>query len=99
MPVYSLISINSSQIEFTSQAEQVGVLRSGSGNLPNILQRVASFKKTLGSLLSCGFTKGHTSNPVASLKILNTFATPVLLSGLNSLVLSVREIGQVVDLQ
>ena len=32
-------------IDFVEQAEHVGVLRSSDGNLPNLLQRFASFKK------------------------------------------------------
>ena len=45
------IRIDGEHIKFVDQAEHVGVLRSTCGNLPNILERVASFKKALGSIL------------------------------------------------
>ena len=78
-----------------SEAEHVGVLRSESGNLPNILQRLSAFKKALGPLVACGLARGSRSNPAASLRILSIYATPVLLSGLQSLVLSRTEIGNI----
>ena len=41
------IRIGPNQIAFTSKAEHVGVVRSTSGNLPNILNRISSSKKAL----------------------------------------------------
>ena len=86
------ISIDGVQVEFTNQAEHVGILRSTSGNLPNILQRISSFKKALGAVTSCGLAKGRRSNPAALIRILTIYGTPVLMSGLASQVLSPKEV-------
>ena len=87
------INIEGNQIEFVDQAEHVGVVRSVLGNMPNIMQRVSAFKKALGSIISCGLARGHRSNPAASLRILTIYGTPVLMSGLASLVLTAKEIS------
>ena len=55
--------------------------------------RLSGFKKALGPLVACGLARGSRSNPEASMCILSIYATPVLLSGLPSLVLSPAEIG------
>ena len=90
---FNPITIAGEQIEFVHQAEHVGVLRSTQGNLPNIVQRVAAFKKALGALISCGLARGRRTNPVLSLRILTIYGTPVLMSGLASLVLSNGEVA------
>ena len=95
MEPYNPISINGEQIEFVEQAEHVGVIRSTEGNLPNLLQRISSFKRSLGSMISCGLSKGRRSNPAASLRILTIYSTPVLMSGLASLVLSDSEVSAI----
>ena len=95
---YNPIIIDGVNIEFVNQAEHVGVIRSVDGNMPNILNRVSSFKKALGAISSCGLAKGHRNNPAASLRILSIFGTPVLMSGLASLYLTSKEIT-VVDQQ
>ena len=92
---YNPISINGRVINLVDQAEHVGVIRSVHGNMPNILQRVASFKKAIGSVIACGLAKGHRSNPAASMRILTQRGTPVLMSGLASLVLSPKETSSV----
>jgi hypothetical protein len=48
-------------------------------------------KNALGALVSCGLARGQRSNPVCSLHILNIYTTPVLMSGLVILVLSIKE--------
>ena len=90
---YNPIQINGKQIEFVDEAEHVGVLRSVEGNMPNILQRISAFKKALGSTVSCGLARGRCSNPAASQRILTLHGTPVLMSGLASLVLSDKEVN------
>ena len=92
---YNPISIDGEEIPFVDEAEHVGVVRAVSGNLPNILQRLSCFKKSLGSLIACGLARGSRSNPSASLRILSTYATPILLSGLPTLVLSSTEISSI----
>ena len=43
--------------------------------------------------MSCGLARGRRTNPVVSLKILALYGTPVLMSGLSSLVLSRKEVS------
>ena len=62
------ITINHKQIKLVSEAEHVGVLRSSSGNLPHIVNRVAAHKNALHSLLPAGLARKHRGNPAASLK-------------------------------
>ena len=89
--LYNPLKTGNKQVQFVDEAEHVGVLRASSGNLPNILQRLASFKNALGKAISCGLARGHRSNPAASVRILSIYGTPVLLSGLASIVLSEKE--------
>ena len=91
--VHNPINIGGKPIEFVEEAEHVGVLRSSHGNMPNIVLRLASFKKALGAVVSCGLARGRRSNPAASLRILSIYGTPVLMSGLASLLLSDTEIS------
>lgn len=86
------ITICNKPVNFVSEAEHVGVLRSTSGNLPHILKRIAMHKRALYSVLPAGLARGHRGNPAASLKVNQLHATPVLFSGLASLVLSQAEI-------
>ena len=43
----NLLIVNGAKINFTHEAEHVGVLRNTDGNLPNILRRVAEHKNHL----------------------------------------------------
>ena len=90
---YNPVSMFGKPVEFVDQAEHVGVLRSKEGNLPNLLKRISSFKKAIGSIISCGLARSQRSNPVASLRVLSLYGTPVLMSGLASLVLSSKEVA------
>ena len=78
-------------IKFVDEAEHVGVLRSTCGNLPHIANRFSAHKKALGGVLPVGLARGHRGNPAASILIHNLYATPVLLSGISSLVLKSAE--------
>ena len=89
---YNPIEIEGKQIGFSNIAEHVGVLRSNDGNLPHILNRISCHKKSLGATLAVGIARGHRANPLVGLRIEKVYATPVLLSGLGSLVLSEKEI-------
>ena len=73
----------------------MGVIRASSGNMTNIMNRISAFKKALGAVMACGLAKGRRSNPVASLRILTLYGTPVLMSGLASLVMSAKEVAAV----
>ena len=90
---FNPITMFDNPVELVQQAEHVGVIRSSDGNLPNLLQRFSSFRKALGSIMSCGLARRRRSNPAASLRILSLYGTPVLMSGLASLFLSPTEIS------
>ena len=64
--------------------------------MPNILLRISKHKSALGSVLSAGLARGHRGSPAAALRVHQLYCTPVLLSGLASLVLSKAEI-RVID--
>ena len=89
------IKINQKPISFTDKAEHVGIIRSISGNLPNIMHRINSSKKATFATLASGLARGHRANPASSIRVLNLYSTPVLLSGLASLVLLPSEINMV----
>ena len=86
------VTINGSPVEFTNEAEHVGVLRSTAGNMPNIMQRISAHKKALAAVSPAGLARGQRGNPAASLRVHNLYATPVLFSGLASLVLNSVEV-------
>ena len=90
--VVSPIHLGPTNIKFVNVAEHVGVTRSTSGNLPHIQQRIASHKKSLCGILYAGLSRRHRANPLSSLKAESTFCSPVLFSGVGSLILSRPEI-------
>ena len=87
------VTINGQPVEFTSEAEHVGVLRNASGNMPNILNRIAEHKSGMSFVLSAGLAKGHNGNPAASLRVHDLYGMPKLFSGLATLVMSKAEIS------
>ena len=86
------ITIDGVSVAFESEAEHVGVIRNTSGNMPNVLHRVTEHKKSLGAVLSTGMARGHRGSPAAALRVHQLHCTPVLFSGLASLVLTRAEI-------
>lgn len=89
----SPINISGCPIPFTDTAEHVGVVRSSvARNLPNIMARLSAYKKASFMLLPAGLANRHKGNPAASIRADRLFATPVLLSGLASLILLKSEI-------
>ena len=86
------VTVNNTVVEFVSDAEHVGVIRSSTGNMPNILHRVTCYKKALMSVSSSGISRTQRGNPAASLRVHQLYAVPVLLSGLGSLVLQESEV-------
>ena len=89
---FSPVNLNGIKLKFHNIAEHVGIIRSVSGNHPNILQRFSSHKKAIGAVLCNGLARHHRANPAARLKIEQIFGTPVLLSGLGSLLLKKSEL-------
>ena len=85
------VTIDGTTVKFVHEAEHVGVIRSTAGNMPHILQRIASHKNDLAAICSAGMARGHRGNPAASLRIHQLHATPVLFSGMATLVLSQTE--------
>ena len=86
------VKIDETTVQFVSEAEHVGVIRTSQSNMPNMLARIASHKKALGSIIPAGMARSHRGNPSASLRIHQLYATPVLLSGLSSLCLTDSEL-------
>ena len=91
----SPVSLGGHEIEFSTSAEHVGILRSPEGNMPNILSRLSAHTRAIMSVLPIGMACSHRGNPAASLSIEKLYGTPVLLSGLPSLVLSDSELSVV----
>ena len=90
---FNPISINGQDIDFSDQAEHVGVIRSPDGNLPHILNRIVAHKRAMGAVLFSGLARSHRGNPAASLKIEKLRGMPVLFSGMASLVLDRTEVN------
>ena len=86
------IHIGKSTINFVESAEHVGVLRSTSGNLPHIFQRIVSHKKALGCILSMGISRHHRASPLSSIRAEQIYAAPVLFSGVATLLLNQNEV-------
>ena len=88
----SPIHIGTTEIPFVDIAEHVGIMRSVSGNLPHIQQRIVNHKKAMGAILFTGMSRRHRANPLASIRAEKIFGTPVLFSGMASLILHKSEI-------
>ena len=90
------IILNDIEIDFSSSAEHVGITRSCSGgNMPNIISRLSAHTKAIMAVLPSGMALSHRGNPTASLRLEKLYGTPVLLSGLASLVLCDEEFASV----
>lgn len=85
------IKIDNTEIQFSETAEDVGIVRSSSGNLPHILDRIAGHRKSLFAVLPSGLARRHNANQAAALSVHNSFALPVLLSGIAPLTLASSE--------
>ena len=92
----SPVSIGGNKIEFVDSAEHVGVIRSVTGNLPNIMNRFIAHKRALGAVLHTGAARNHRGNPAASLRVEKLHGEPVLFSGMATLVLLKSEI-EIID--
>ena len=91
------ITIGGVPVKFTSEAEHVGIIRNTAGNMPNLLNRISNHKKNMGAIISAGLGRRHRGNPAAAVRVHNLYCTPVLFSGLASLVLSNAEV-KIIDL-
>ena len=87
------MSVDSLRIQFSKEAEHVGILRStNSGALASVIARISAHTKALSAVLPAGLARRHFSNPAASLRIHQLYGLPVLLSGLAALVLGKAEL-------
>ena len=89
------IEINGTTIPFSTTAEHVGIVRSVAGNSAALAARFASHRRALASILHSGLARKHRGNPASNIKVEKLYATPVLLSGLASLVLSKSDINTI----
>ena len=69
------VRVDNIPVEFTTEAEHVGIIRSTSGNLPNLLNRIISHRKSIGALLSAGMVCSATT--VATLLLLFRFTASI----------------------
>ena len=88
---YSPVNIKDKKVGFHDTAEHVGVIRAVTGNLPHVIHRISAHKKAVGAVLQNGLAQSHRANHAARLKVEQIYGTPVLLSGLSSLVLTKHE--------
>ena len=95
LEVYNPINIDGSQIDFSEEAEHVGVIRSTKGNIAHLLSRICAHRKALGATLSAGVAQKSRANPVVGLRLEKVYGSPVLLSGVSSLVLNASEIAMI----
>ena len=59
-----------------------------SGNIPNIMNRIAEHKSGMSFVLSAGLARNHHGNPAASLRVHDLYGMPKLFSGFATLVMS-----------
>jgi hypothetical protein len=85
------ITVDHEDVLPTTQATHVGVLRSVDGNTAHILDRMAAHRGAVYAVLHGGLARGHRANPAACLKVEKVYCVYVLLSGMASLTLSVKE--------
>jgi hypothetical protein len=89
----SILNISGHPVQFETEAEHVGIVRSTTGNLPHLLSRFAAHRSSLFKVLPVGAGKGHRGNPAACINAHQTYCYPVLFSGIPSLVLTNSEIN------
>ena len=59
------ININNNNIQFSDEAEHVGILRSVHGSLPSLLARFTAHCRAVMAVLHIGMARGHRSNPAS----------------------------------
>ena len=86
---FNPICINGKEIPFSVEAEHVGTRCSVTG----IMNRLVAHRKALGATLSSGVAFKSRANPIIGLKMARIYGSPVLLSGISSLVSSSSDIA------
>ena len=90
--VISQVKINGAPIEFSEEAEHVGIIRSVHGNLTHLQSRFEAHRNQLYAILPAGLAKAHRGNPAAALQAHQIYCLPVLLSGTAALILKSSEV-------
>ena len=91
---FNPISIDNHTIDFSKEAEHVGVIRSSDkGNLPHLMNRISAHRKALAATLSSGVAQKSQANPAVGIRLQKVSGSPVLLSGVASLYLSGSEVS------
>ena len=91
---FNPISIDNHTIDFSEEAEHVGVIRSSDkGNLPHLMNRISAHKRALAATLSSGIAQKSRASPAVGIRLQKVYGSPVLLSGVASLYLSGSEIS------
>ena len=87
----SNLKIGGQLIPFADQAEHVGTVRSIHGNAHHLMSRFSAHRKAMFAVLPVGLAKGHRGNPAASIRAHSLYCSPVLLSGISTLILKKSE--------
>ena len=61
--------------------------------MPHVIDRIAAHKRALAAILGSGAARHHNARPSASIHLEKVYASPVLFSGMASLVLNEKEIN------
>ena len=61
--------------------------------MAHIVDRISAHHRALAAVLPSGAARHHRANPTAALQLERLYASPVLLSGMASLILNSRELG------
>ena len=77
----SILNIFGHPVQFETEAEHVGIVRSTTGNLPHLLSRFAAHRSSLFKVVPVGTGKVHRGT-AACLNANQTYCYPVLFSGI-----------------
>ena len=61
--------------------------------MPHIIDRIAAHKRAIAAILHTGAARQHNAMPSSSLKIERLYGSPVLFSGIATLVLNKKELN------
>ena len=88
------IFVGNKQIEYSSSADHVGVVRStNGGNIPHIMDRISAHIRAISYVLHSGAARHHTASPSSTILLDKLYGASVLFSGIASLVLTEKELS------
>ena len=88
----SPVCVDQEKVQFSNEAEHVGVTRSPLGNTAHIFNRFTAHRKAISAISASGLSRHRRANPAALVRVQQVFGIPVLLSGISTLVLKKGEI-------